>query len=109
MNLRPFPVAVMVLLALASPGVAQVADHDTLLRRLGGDDIERLAGGHAQTSPLADGEMMHAGMLAQHASRAVDDFAPRAPFGTKQISCESGFGATGIPSSRASSRTCGLV
>ena len=43
--------------------------------RLGGDDIERLARGDFQAAALADGEMMHAGMLADDLAVGGDQFA----------------------------------
>ena len=61
--------------------VVVAADDHALRGRLGRDDVERLAGRHAQPAPLSDGEMMHAGMLAQHAAIGVDESRPASSSG----------------------------
>ena len=50
------------------------ADNDALRSRFGGDDVERLTG-DAQPAPLANGEMMDAGMLAKNMTGLVADLA----------------------------------
>src|SRR5215831_10149804 len=50
-------------------------DHDAARRRIEPHHVERMAGGDAEPSPLADGEMDDAGMSAQHAAVKIDDVA----------------------------------
>ena len=51
------------------------ADHDAAARRIELDDIERRAGGDAQSLALADGEMNDALMPADDAAVEIDDVA----------------------------------
>src|SRR6516164_333349 len=50
-------------------------DHHAARRRIEPHHIERMAGGDAESPPLADGEMDDAGMSAQHAAVEIDDLA----------------------------------
>jgi len=50
-------------------------DDDALPKGVNGHDVLGLAGAKAQTAPLADGEMVDAGMLAQDVAVLVDNVA----------------------------------
>ncbi len=50
-------------------------DHDSPGGGVEPHHIERRAGGDAETTPLADGEMNDAVMMAEHPAAEIDDFA----------------------------------
>ena len=63
----------------AAQQVVVSAHYHALRCGIGGDHVQRLAGGDAQPPALAHGEMVDAGVLAQCAAIGGDDLALRPP------------------------------